>query len=75
MTACLVGQRYIELTSPFGTSAGMGLSAADLEGICTQARIASGKQSAPWGMLCSRLHAHRARPCRMIVVTGNFESP
>ena len=75
MTACLEGQRHIELTSPFGTLAGMGLSAADLVGICTQARIASGKQLTPWVMPCSRLHAHRAHPCRMIVVTGNFKSP
>ena len=75
MTARLVGQHHIQLTNPLGTSAGMGLAAADLGGICTQARIASGKQLTPCVMPCGRLHAHRAHLQRMIVVTGNFKSP
>ena len=75
MTVRFVGQRHIQLTNPFGTSAGMGLAAADLGGICTQARIASGKQLTPWVMPHSRLHAHRVHLHRMIVVTGNFKSP
>ena len=75
MTVRLVGQRHIQLTNPFGTSAGMGLAAADLSGICTQARIASGKQLTSWVMPCSRLHAHRAHLHRRIVVTGHFKSP
>ena len=75
MNIRLVGQRYMQLTNPFGTSAGVGLSAADLAGICTHARIVSGKQLTPWAKHCSRLHAHRADQYRMIVVTGNFKSP
>jgi hypothetical protein len=53
----------------------MGLSAADLAGICTHARLASGKQLTLWGTHYCRLHAHRAHLHRMIVVTGNFKSP
>lgn len=75
MKVCLKEQRHIQLTNPFGTSAGMGLAAADLGGICTQARIASGKQLTPWVMPCGRLHAHRAHLHRRIIVTGNFKSP
>jgi hypothetical protein len=38
-------QRRIQLTIPLSTSAGMGLSAADLAGICTRSSIANGKNS------------------------------
>lgn len=75
MKACLKYQPHIQLTNPFGTSAGMGLAAANLGGICTQARIASDKQLTPLGMPYSRLHAHLAHLHRRIVMTGNFKSP
>jgi hypothetical protein len=60
MNAPVVGQRNMQLTNPFGTSAGMGLSAADLVGICTHARIASAKPLAAWNTLKCRLHTHCA---------------
>lgn len=75
MTVSLVRQWHIQLTNPFGTSAGIGLSAADLAGICTRSRIGRGKQLMPWGTPCSRLHAHRVHLHRRIVVVGNFKSP
>ena len=75
MNRRLVGQRHMQLTNPLGSSAGMGLSATDLAGICTHARTASGKQLAQKGPHCGRMHAHRAHLHRMIGVTGNFKSP
>ena len=70
----LVGQRHMQLTNPFGTSAG-GLSAADLVGICTGQRMVMGKQLTPCATPCRQLYTHRAYLHRMIVVTGNFKSP
>lgn len=75
MNIRLVEQRHMQLTTPLGTSAGVGLSAADLAGICTDQRIVMGKQLTLWGTHCCRLHAHRAHLHRMIVVIGNFKSP
>ena len=75
MTACLTRQRHPQLTNQFGTSEGMGLSAADLADICTQARLCRGNQLRQKGTSCSRLHARRAHMNWMGVVTGNFKSP
>lgn len=75
MNIRLVGQRHMQLTNPFGTSAGVGLSAADLVGICTDQRMVMGKQLTPCATPCRQLYTHRAYLHRMIVVTGNFKSP
>lgn len=75
MNIRLIGQRRMQLTNPLGTSVGMGLSVADLAGICTDAGIASDKQLMLWGTSCRQLYTHRANLHRKIVVTGNFKSP
>jgi hypothetical protein len=75
MTACLLGQLHIELTNPFGTSAGMDFPAADLACIYPHPRMASGNQLAALGMPCSRLQQQHAHLHCMHVVAGNFKSP
>lgn len=75
MNIRLIGQRHMQLTNPFGTSAGGSLSGADLAGICTHQRSGSGKQLTPWSTRYCRFHTHRAHLYRMIVVAGNFKSP
>lgn len=75
MSIRLAGQRNIQLTNPLGTSAGMGLSAADLAGICTDQRMIMGKQLTPCATPCRQLYTHRAHLHHMIVVIGNFKSP
>ena len=59
MNTHLVGQRHMQLTNPFGTSAGVSLSGADLASICTHQRSGSGKQLTPWSTRYCRFHTHR----------------
>ena len=75
MITRLSRQWHRQLTKPFGTSAGMGLPAADLADLYTHLRIANRERFAPWGKPLRRLHASTARLYRRIVVTGNFKSP